>query len=147
MVKKLLNLDSYELEIRIPKEDTDEVNIETKTYSSEKIKQDYANILGNSECVGRELYERNKLGDKISSCGGSYLLLNQKEFTKLEQSFDKSRVQIPRVHKELLYRIYEAEEVVDDWKPDPDNTVEEESLTDDNITEEDKDDGSQEANT
>ena len=112
-MKKRLNLEPYEIEVRMSDEETGKVEIKNTTYSTLNIKNDYAAILGNSKCGPREAYERNKLADKIAESVENYFDFTVEEFKKLEDSLKDFQGNIPRMHKELLYRVYEAKEITD----------------------------------
>lgn len=81
---------------------------------SEKVKTFYANILGNSNVIGREFYERNKLGDKIVEEANGSIDLTIPEYEKVVKSIETFQGIIPRSYRELVYRIFEAKEIVED---------------------------------
>lgn len=58
--------------------------------------------------TGREVYRRDKIAKLIESCKESFILLEQKDYEIVKDSFDRLKG-LGQSERELVRRIYEAE--------------------------------------
>lgn len=90
-------------------------------YTTDEIKRDIAYFLGNSgnpqnqkfRIEGREKWKRNKLADRIEESETDKVELTNNDYKMLESTFDEMGGHVPRVHRTLLDRVFEAPEKED----------------------------------